>query len=192
MALSRRGVRTVVALAACGAVVAGCSAQPGTAAVVNGTRITESQVDAATRDWNTISAQPVSLSQVAHTLVQAELFEPIATDAGYGYSDQQVEQALSQAATSQQMQPPEEYSEAAIDLGRFILQQGDISQSQDAQDLLTRLQQATDQAALEMNPRYGTPDSAGQIVPTSYPWLHQEDQGEQTGQSGQSEQQPGG
>ncbi|MFC7404904.1 hypothetical protein [Georgenia alba] len=169
-----RLARCAVALAAAGAAAAGCSAQPGTAATVDGTRISENAVDDATREWVEVSGQQVSASQVAHTLVQAELFEPIAREHGFGYSDQQVTQTLTDVATSQGRPAPGSLSPAVVDLARFVLQQGEIAQSPEADRILGQLGEATDQAEIEVNPRYGTRDAAGQIVPTSYDWIHRQ------------------
>ncbi|GAA4422037.1 hypothetical protein GCM10023169_15850 [Georgenia halophila] len=169
-------VRSTAALLAAGAAVAGCSAQPGTAATVNDTRITENEVASATAQWIEISGQQVTPGQVAHILVQAELFEPIATEGGFGYSDQQVEQLLKDAAAAQGQPAPEEISEPAVDLARFVLQQGDVTEAQNAGELLSQLDEATAEADIEVNPRYGTRNDSGQIVQTTYEWIHQEQQ----------------
>ena len=68
----RKFVSAVVLLTA--AALAGCSAQPGTAAVINGTKITEGELDDATLEYVGLTGQEAQPSVVLNTLLAAEIF----------------------------------------------------------------------------------------------------------------------
>lgn len=170
-------VRNAAALAAAGLVLAGCAAQPGTAATVNGTTISENDVDDATVEYVALTGQETSPVVVLNTLVQAELLDPIASDAGYAYSDAEVRNFfLEQAALSGAQERPDVDSRAFLDLGRYLLQYNEISTSQDAQTILTELGTSLQEADLKVNPRYGQANESGVIVPTAKEWIQPSEQ----------------
>jgi len=169
-------VRNAVALAAAGLVLAGCAAQPGAAATVNGTTISENDVDDATAEFVALTGQDTTPVVVLNTLVQAELLDPIATKAGYAVSDAQVQKFfLEQGALAGAEEPPNVDSPAFLDLGRFLMQYNEINSSQDAQKILTELGTALQDADVKVNPRYGQTNESGVIVPTAKEWIHQDE-----------------
>ncbi|WP_043498686.1 hypothetical protein [Georgenia sp. SUBG003] len=101
----------------------------------------------------------------------------IASEAGYAYSDAEVEKFfLEQASLSGAGERPDVESPAFLDLGRFLLQYNEISSSQDAQAILTELGTAVQEAELTVNPRYGQANEEGVIVPTAREWIQQDEQ----------------
>lgn len=166
-------IRTAAAIAA-GLALAGCSAQPGTAATVNGTAISESQVDEATSEFITLSGQPdVTPVAVLNTLVEGRLLDPIATEAGYGVSDGEVKQFFLEQASLAGAPTPDVESDAFLDLGRYLLQYNEIYSSPDAQAIFTEAETARQEADIVVNPRYGQTDESGNFVPTVRDWIHQ-------------------
>ncbi|MCK6211000.1 SurA N-terminal domain-containing protein [Georgenia sp. EYE_87] len=168
-------IRTAVALAAAGLALAGCSAQPGTAATVNGTTISENEVDEATSEFIALTGQQdVTPVAVLNTLVEGELLDPIAIEAGYAVSDAEVEQFfLEQASAAGATQRPDVESEAFLDLGRYLLQYNEIYASPDAQAIFAEAETARQEADIEVNPRYAQTDDSGAFVPTVRDWIHQ-------------------
>ncbi|MPV38348.1 SurA N-terminal domain-containing protein [Georgenia subflava] len=167
-------LRPVVAAAAAGLALAGCAAQPGTAATVNGVTISENAVDDATGEYVAFSGQETAPVVILNTLVQAELLTPIANEAGYAVSDAEVEQFfLEQAVMLGNAELPENSSDAFIDLGRFLMQYNEVSSSPDAEAVLTQLGTELTEADLEVNPRYGELTEEGSIVPTTHEWIAQ-------------------
>ncbi|ROR72235.1 hypothetical protein [Bogoriella caseilytica] len=169
MTHARRALAATALVA--GAVLAGCAAPPGTAAMVEGTRISSAEVDAAAREWAMATGEPLSVSQTTHLLVTAELLRPIATEAGAVFSDSELSAALDQVAANQPEGAPEEYSAATLDLARFVFQQQALAGT----PVGAELTEAYESADIEINPRYGTFDLAtGEAAPTDFPWLTQD------------------
>lgn len=169
MTHSRRALAAALLLA--GAVVAGCAAPPGTAATVEGTRISAADVDAAAREWGMATGEVLSVAQTTHLLVIAELLRPIAAEAGAVFSDAELEAALDQVAADQPDGGPLEYSASTLNLVRFVFQQQQLAGTPEAAELT----EAFETADIEVNPRYGTFDLAtGEAAPTSFPWLTQD------------------
>jgi hypothetical protein len=168
-------IRTAAALAAAGLVLGGCAAQPGTAATVNGTTISENEVDEATSEFIALTGQEdVTPVAVLNTLVEGAVLDPIATEAGYAVSDAEVERFyLEQASLAGATASPDVDSPAFIDLGRYLLQYNEIYASPDAQAIFAEAETARQEADIEVNPRYGQTDEAGDFVPTVREWIHQ-------------------
>lgn len=154
--------------------VAGCSAQPGTAAVVNGTRITEDQLDDATLEYVDLTGQPAEPAVVLNTLIAADVFPAIAAKHGLALSDQQVEQRFEELAQQQGAKVPEGgFSPAFIDLGHYLFAAAAAQQSADAQAVSEEFSAAMSDATIEVNPRYGEVTKEGAIQPVQHPWIVQ-------------------
>ena len=154
--------------------VAGCSAQPGTAAVVNGTRITEAQLDDATLEYVDLTGQPAEPSVVLNTLIAADVFPAIAAKHGLALSDQQVEQRFEELAQQQGAKAPEGgFSPAFIDLGHYLFAAAAAQSSPDAQAVSEEFSAAMAKAKIEVNPRYGEVTKDGAIQPIKHDWIAQ-------------------
>ena len=154
--------------------VAGCSAQPGTAAVVNGTRITEDQLDDATLEYVDLTGQPAEPTVVLNTLIAADVFPAIAAKHGLALSDQQVEQRFEDLAKQQGAKVPEGgFSPAFIELGHYLFAAAAAQSSPEAQAVSQDFSTAMAEAKIEVNPRYGEVSKEGTIQPAQHPWLAQ-------------------
>ena len=168
-------IRTTAALAVAGLALAGCAAQPGTAATVNGTTISENEVNEATAEFVALTGrEDVTPVAVLNTLVEGEVLDPIATKAGYAVSDAEVQRFfLEQASLAGVSQSPDVDSKAFLDLGRYLLQYNEIYASPDAQTIFAEAEKARQAADIKLNPRYGQTDEAGDFVPAVRDWIHQ-------------------
>lgn len=133
----------------------GCSQveQPGTAAVVNGERITDDEVQTATRE---IAAQPnldtVSPAQVLQMLAYGKLAEPLAVKYGKVISDSTVVQALPAFKDA---------SPVTLETLRANVLLSQNLQSQNAfGDAFVK---AAKDADISVNPRYGSVDRSAQL-----------------------------
>lgn len=172
-----RKARPMLALAAAGLVLAGCAARPGTAATVDGHRITDADVAAATTEYQEFSGQEVEASVVLNTLIQAEVMQPLAKENGFGVSHAEVEEFLTQQAVMLgNAELPESSSPAFLDLGRFLLQLNEIQADADGEEILTEFGQRLGTAEISASPRYGTVSDDGVVQPTTPDWIVQPDQ----------------
>jgi hypothetical protein len=166
----RKFVSAVVVLAA--AALAGCSAQPGTAAVINGTKITEGELDDATLEFGDLTGEPPQPSIVLNTLLAAEVFPAIAAEHGIALSDEQVAERLDEQAALQGAEiPADGYSSAFIDLGHYLFSATEAQSHPDATAIFEEFTAAMADADIEVNPRYGQVQDNGEIVPSQHDWL---------------------
>ncbi len=168
----RARVAAAVVVAAAG--LAGCSAQSGAAAVVDGDRtVSVADVHAATEEL-TPYLQDASPASVLLLLVAEPVFERVAAANGIGVSDQEARAVLDQLAAPQEpaegedgaeepatpdgaTQPPE-FGPASLSVARLTLLQRRLGEHPDGQALLEQV--TTDLSALDVdvNPRYGEID----------------------------------
>lgn len=135
--------------------LSGCSQveQTGTAAVVNGERITDAEVQTATRE---LTAQPnldtVTPAQVLQMLAYGKIAEPLAVKYGKVVSDSTVVQALPAFKDA---------SPATLETLRANVLLSQHLQSQNAfGDAFVK---AAKDADLSVNPRYGSVDRTAQL-----------------------------
>lgn len=171
--MSRRPLR-LAALVAAAALVAGCQA-PGTAAVVNGERITDREVTEFVEDQNRILPQnPVTLADGVTSLTFERIMTPVAASYDVGISDQQAVELINQTLVS--MGEPEvteaDLSQAVIDVYRAILFTFEMQTSEIGGELAVAMQDAIMEADVEVNPRYGLQGSDGVLFePFLHPWI---------------------
>ena len=67
--------------------------------------------------------------------------------------------------------PADGYSDAFIDLGRYLFVYSEVAASPDAQAVFDEFTAAMADADIEVNPRYGEVNAEGVIGPTSHDWL---------------------
>lgn len=166
-------------LAVAGVALAGCSAQPGTAAVVDGHRITVGDVDVAQREFVDITGQADTQPRaVLNTLVAAQVLPDIAAEHGIAYSDEQVEDAFAQQIVLAGSEVPAGgFADATIEIGRYLFVLTDVQSSPDGQAIATEFAEQMAAADTEVNPRYGTIDEGGVISPVEHDWIAGSQQG---------------
>ncbi|WP_127129795.1 hypothetical protein [Georgenia sp. SYP-B2076] len=172
MAAQRRTrlTRALVVLAAAGVALSGCAAQPGTAAVVNGTRITENELDDATLEYVSLTGQKTEPVAVLSTLIAAEVLPKIAADHGVVYSDEQVIEMYKQQAGLLGTTAPKSYSPAFVDLGHYLFAALDLQSSPEGPAVMEEFTKAMADADIDVNPRYGQAVD-GSIKPVAHDWI---------------------
>lgn len=172
---ARRRRRTVTATAGVAVLVAtllaGCTGQPGAAAVVEGRAISVADVQQATAELQPYF-QSVDQSTVLMLLIGAPTIESVAKDAGLAVSDQQAIDLLDKAATSAGATTPPTFGAPAIEVIRFSLAQKAIEGASNAATLVKEVNDKLTALHAEVSPRYGTIDlTTGTVTPISYDWI---------------------
>ncbi|WP_284249136.1 hypothetical protein [Litorihabitans aurantiacus] len=166
---ARHAVVIVPALAAA-LVLTGCG-RPGTAATVDGERITEGQVGALVADLERLASTaqagaPVDPAQALSTLVQAPTILDVVAEFGATASDQEAV-ALLDSVVSQGGLEPWDYSAEIRQVAQLQLASPALQADEAASLEVGRRLAALD---VDLNPRFGTWQD-GQIAPTQWPWL---------------------
>ncbi|TGO04192.1 hypothetical protein [Serinibacter arcticus] len=165
-----RVARLAVVPLAVALLLSGCG-RPGTAATVDGERITDAQLATLVEDLERLTAStpdaaPVAPSVALATFVQGPTIEEVGAEAGAAASDHQAIELLDGAAAQSSLEPWE-YSPELVQFARIALTrqalQADAAASTEVGDRLAALD-------VELNPRFGTWD-AGQVTPAAWPWL---------------------
>lgn len=165
---SRRVLAVGIALVG---VLSGCSAQPGTAAVVDGEVITTSELAVALDEIRPLMQDEVSTEYVLTRMVQYEAIAEVTEEYDIEITDGEVQDTLNAAAAAAGVPVPTSEG-AQIIVKIFILEQT-LSMRPDAQqiidDVITRL------ADLEVtvNPRFGTysVEANSVLAPTEPAWI---------------------
>jgi hypothetical protein len=183
----RARVAAAVVVAVTG--VAGCSAQSGAAAVVEGRTIPVADVDAATEELAPY-LQNASPSSVLLLLVAEPVFERVATANGIGVSDQEAQDVLDALAAPPEppaggadgaddegqaadgaTEPPE-FGPASLSVARLTLLQRKLGEHPDGQALMAEVTADLAELDVDVNPRYGQIDlQQGGITPVEHDWL---------------------
>ncbi len=169
----RRPLRLAAALAAVAALLAGCQA-PGTAATVNGERITDREVSQVVADWREWVNPQYSNLQAVGSLVLARVVEPVAGDHGMAISDQQVVTLLNEDRDRFGMEPVEEsdLSPAFLDALRSELWFSGLQSGQAAPEFGEAVNTALTDVDVEINPRYGVQGTEGELfMPDTPEWI---------------------
>jgi len=147
------------------ALALGACARPGTAATVNGVRITDAQLAAVASDYarlNLPADAPTVLSDVVATVPLMEAGERL----GFGASREQAVALLDQTATANGVEPFE-YSEPMIAIAQRVAMLSSIEDEQTQAELVS----AFGEADITINPRFGTFDATTGLGPASWEWI---------------------
>jgi hypothetical protein len=152
------------------AAMAGCSGQPGAAAVVDGTAISVADVQTATTELAPLY-QGVTPTAVLQVLIHERTVTAFAAEKGVGVNDQQAADALSAIATQLPAAGERTYSAPSLAVERDLMAttalQALATASTDLPELATRLAAQK----IEVSPRFGTLASGATITDTVHPWL---------------------
>ncbi|UNX55600.1 hypothetical protein MF406_04885 [Georgenia sp. TF02-10] len=170
----QRPARPALAALAVAGLLAGCAAQPGTAASINGVRVSEDDLADAHGDYVALTNQPTEPAVVLNTMLAAEVLPGIAAEHDVVLSDDDVVSLLDRQAEAAGTTAPEDgYSDAFVDLGRYLFLVPSLQNAQQGQAVLEEFSTAMADADIEVNPRYGTVDETGIISPLSPDWIAQ-------------------
>lgn len=174
---SKRKIAAAVVLA--GIVGAGCSAQPGAAAVVDGERITEENLDATITDFQDVTGEPAEPAAMLGTLVVVPTLLDVGAEHGIAVSEQQATELLDAQAEQTGGEASDPYADGAIQLAQMTLVQQEITELPDGQDVLEKAMGRIDEADIKVSPRYGEFQENGEVTPIDYPWLEMPEQGDE-------------
>lgn len=150
---------------------AGCTAQPGVAATVNGEKVTIAEVDdgMALGDF---FAQPPTPGSVVASIIQARAVNEAAQTAGLGVSAAQAADFLDSIG-AQSIQDDGEYSPTVLELARMNIVSMNLQTAGEAgADVVEAVNEYMTSADIEFNPRYGTWDLArGGVVQDLPEWV---------------------
>lgn len=163
--------RRIIALVASAALLGGCAQLPGTAASVNGERISEGQVADAAVTFEKLLGSTPNAGALVDFLVKERVVTPVAAEYGLTASDAQVVEFLGQYATGAEPLAAEEVSPAAVQVGRYLYLMGAAQQSDDVEELSADLLAAFQGADIEVSERYGTYSENGELAAVAHPWL---------------------
>lgn len=156
--------------------VAGCTAQSGAAAVVEGEAIEVSTLHEATAELSPY-LQDASPAAVLLLLVAAPTFERVAQENGVGVSEQEARAVLDQLAASApdaaQGDGPAEFGPASVSVAKLTLLQQRLQERPDGAAVLEDVSAELADLDVEVNPRYGEVDFAGGtgITPVEHAWI---------------------
>lgn len=160
LALSGAALTLAVTTAACG------SASAGAAAVVDGQRISVSDVQQATQDIQAFAGQQVQQSQVLYFLIIGPSLVKAAAQAGVGVSP---DDARTQLVTK--VAEPSDAAVAAIQANEALSRLTSLPEDK-SKPIMDSLIKQIGAADIEVNPRYGGFDSKQVImVPAEQNWL---------------------
>lgn len=174
--MSRR-IRTLGALAATAALLAGCSTLPGTAAVVDGARISESDVADATAMFGRVLGATPNPAAVLDALVKEKVVTPVAGEFDLVASDGEVVDYLNQYAVSAggEVLDKSEFPASGLAAGRYLAIMERMSSDENAVEISGQMLAAFQDADIELSPRYGTYDENGVLSASTFDWIHTTD-----------------
>ena len=170
-ARTRRALSSAGLVVLAVALVAGCTGQPGAAAIVDGRRISVAEVQQGTRELAPYYSS-VDQKSVLILLIGAPSIEAVAEEAGMGVSVQQAQDQLATTAKTAGTSPAPTFGTAAVEVIRFSLAQKALEAAPNAAVLVAKVNDRLTALRPDVNPRYGAVDlSKGAVTDIAYPWL---------------------
>lgn len=164
-------VKKAAAIAASVAIALGlgaCSAHPGSAFVLNGVSYSESDLAAASAQYNAMTGGTLVSSSLVPTLVNVETIDAAAQMIGITVSDQDVDLYFASLVEQGRIQAPEEGELTPVmrEIIRSTLVQQLLGQLNEPQrEAMTEAYaQLKETMELEVNPRYASMDAEGQTL----------------------------
>lgn len=153
-----------------GVVLGGCSAQPGTAAVIDGRSISQDTLNTTVEELAPL-LQTAEPRAVLAALMVAPFFIEAADENEVGISESQTRQLMDGAA-EQSGVPATDWSDASVELVRFSLAQQSLLALPDGAEIIGAVEDEIFAAPIDVNPRYGRLDpETGQVEPLDLPWI---------------------
>ncbi|WP_331238396.1 hypothetical protein [Georgenia sp. MJ170] len=155
-----------------GLTLAGCSGNPGAAAVVDGNEVTESQLAEAVADFAAITGQPVEPTAMLGTLVVGPIIFDVAQEYGVAASDEESAALLDQQIVASGTPLFEEpYSGGVLDVARIAIVNQTLMASPAGAEAQAAIGERIATADVEVSSRYGEFDPRGTVVPTQFDWI---------------------
>lgn len=147
------------------AVTAGCSAHPGTAAVVDGRTIGQDYLEDASADLGQPPGTALSL------LIAAPYFIAVAAEHGVGVTAADARAALEEAMAAQG-DTTTTFGDGAVEVMQMALSAQALSLLPDGDRILSETDQVVLALDMDINPRYGEMDrTTGLVARAPLPWI---------------------
>ncbi|MGO1562448.1 hypothetical protein CZ771_07365 [Actinomycetales bacterium JB111] len=160
--------RAILPALAAAALLAGCGSSPGTAAVIDGERMTEDEAQELTAELNAVFGQELTVADTIAIYAQTGPILDAAESLGVSASEAQVEDLLAQQAETNGYTPEDgQFLEDTVYVGRGQVVSQPVQQDPDA---LAQVGEAIGEMEIDLNPRYGTVESGG-FIPPQPDWL---------------------
>lgn len=164
----RRSGAVAVALVA--GLLAGCTAQPGVAAVIGDRKVSQSELETASGQL-----APILNTVDTGTLILAIVLSPEMLDAaaeqGVAVSAEAARDQMDQVAEAVEAEPTD-WSPLAVEIIQVVLAGQALGTSPTGIQALQEAERAALEQDVELNPRYGTMDpETGRISPMDLPWI---------------------
>ncbi len=166
----------IVAAGAAGLALVGllgaCSSRPGAAAVVDGHTIRTSDITGVVDELGP-AYQGVSVQAYLSALIIEPTLTQVASDEGLGVSDEDGIARLTSDLKGAGAQPPEQFSPAAIAIGRYqavVAKFTDAANSAKTTEINTALSERIKALKVTVNPRFGTFDPTTGSVGQAAAW----------------------
>lgn len=154
-----------------GASLAGCTGEPGAAAVVEGRRVIPAS---DVRDVLTELGpyfQGATTPNVISALAQEPTVVALASRSGVGVSDADASALLDQAVAATKTAAPATFSDASMAIARYSAAYTNLESLNDPA-VNAELQGRLAELRVTVNPRYGSAGEGSNVVaPTPFPWL---------------------
>jgi len=150
--------------------LAGCSGQPGAAAVVDGTAISVADVQTATTELAPLY-QGVTQTAVLQVLIHERPTAALASEQGVGVSDQQAAETLNGIGAKLPAVGERTYSAPTLAVERYLMATTLLQGLPTADAIGTELQTRISAQKVEVSSRFGTLADGVTITDTVHPWL---------------------
>ena len=167
---SVRAAGVLVALATT-AGLAGCAGQPGAAAVVDGTVITASDVQAALTELSPYY-QGATTTNLLAVLVQEPTVVELAEEKGVGVSDEDAQALLDQVVQQKVEGGTATFTEPSLAVARYSIAYSNLEGLPDAAAMGDEIDSRLRDLDIEVNPRFASLEDGFQVAePAPFPWI---------------------
>ncbi|WP_165216234.1 hypothetical protein [Schaalia sp. ZJ1691] len=168
--ISVKKMAFVAAVAAVALGAGACSARPGTAAEINGTRYTDADVSYAAAQFTELTGKAASPSAIVAALPSIVALEEAAAQTDLSVSDEDVVKTVDEAiAAGNLKKATSELTPTTIMLLRNQLLVAQVRNSPAVDQIAEQFKQIAQQQDVTMNPRYGTVNQiTRQLVPPTF------------------------
>lgn len=166
-----RTVALALTVGLAAAALAGCSGQPGAAAVVDGTVITQAEVEQTYDELRPILAD-ARPSVVLQALIQSPALIEAAADNGVGVSDDEAAALLDTVMANAGLAADVEWGAGSLTIAKADLAGQNLSGLPDGAEIMAAAQASLGDVEVEVNPQYGQlATETGVLDPIAYPWI---------------------
>ncbi|WP_149202319.1 hypothetical protein [Actinotalea subterranea] len=171
MATTRRAVAAATGILAGALVLAGCTADPRAAAVLEDRTISQATLERAQEDLGSLGTVPEA-GRVLVFLIVAPTFIDAAAEHGVGVSRDDALEAMEASAVDAGLDPVPDFGDGSVEIIRMSLALQKLQGLPDAQQIVEELDAEVQALDVEVNPRYGEADLAtATIARPDLPWI---------------------